>query len=370
VVRDERRRALFCACLNKMTAAVALRRGNVTRKSKTVECIGRPLQVRDLNGGFWRFLKREEIPPRSEVAFIASEPFTILGIDPRDRVDDIKTTALENSAKWEALLAEGDMTKPDAVSMLGHIRHASEILAEDCIIYRSFAAQFNKSFSHFNSKAVQSTILKAILKLCPSLLRRDTYYRLKQGGLFSSSVLMSLMLLFTVAAVPIGGAFGGALFATTILAQLGPLAIIPIIALLALGAVAATMYRKHRSVINELRPHLRVHILNIEALARAVEDRLLLKSFDAYRIGATPNYRAFREETSKTMTVIIQRVISRWIDRVGVLLEKEEGGTTPDRFIELLRDNTQIVLEAMDRVVADEMDKLAGSGIHQIEGKA
>jgi hypothetical protein len=340
---------------------------DVPKKHRVIACIGRPLQIRDLNAGFWRLLKPEEIPPRSKAAFIASEPFTILGIDPKASVDDIATKAPENAAKWEMLFSRGGMMESETASMCGHIRRASEIITEDCIIYRAFAAQFNKSFSHFDGKAIQRSMLKAILGLCPSLRRRDTYYRLIQGGLFSSSALISLLFLFCIAVVPFGGLFGSALFATTVLAQLGLLAVLPVVVVLALGAVAGIMFRKHRSVINEIRPHLRAHILNIEALARAVEDGLLLRSFDAYRSGASTDYKALREEVSETMTVIVQRVVSRWIDGVASLLAKEGGETTPDRCYELIRDNAQIVLETMDRAVADEMDKLAGSGTHQIE---
>lgn len=303
---------------------------------------GRPLLVVDPASKELRFLTRSEIPPAAPAHFLAMEPFTILGIDPSCSFDNATEIAAKRAVAWE-------QTIPDNVEYAleqASLRLATNILGDrQCYVqYLSFARQtYDRSRKSLSRYKIRRMFAHGVLARAPVLLKRQTIRNIQAGGIFGVSLLASLVLLLVVLTIPVGGVtiLGFTVFATTLFTAWGPLAIMPIAALAALGGLAAFWYRKHHDILLDLQGCLGQVMEYMEAIACSAEDIFLLRSFRLFQLDSTEfrlDRRRIEQMRDAVLADFVKDYVGAFVNRLSSMISKAESGQRmmPERFFELL----------------------------------
>ena len=316
--------------------------------------LGRSLLIIDPRSHDIRFLSRGEIPPQLPVHVVAQEPFTILDINPRLDCSDITEITRSKSISWLECLPDND----DYAREIKLIRDAASILGNtrSCIQYKAFAKQYYEERDRHTSKekrdrhtrkGMHRSFFKAIIAAAPELKRRQTISEIKAGGIFATSLLVSLILLIVVLTIPVGGISisGYAFFASTLFAAWGPAAIIPILAIVGLGGLVAYWYKQHNEVFKELQGCLeQVMDHQMVAIAYAIDDYYMLEAFDLFK-NSSSEYRMHKkeieEERDTFMTECVENYVENFIECLASKItdNEDERKMTPEQFFIFLEKN-------------------------------
>jgi len=196
---------------------------------------------------------------------------------------------------------------------------------------------------HLSRASIQRRFAKAIVRLSPSLRNRQTIRDLQSGGIVGLSLLIATVLLVVVLTVPVGGVtiLGLTLFAKTLIVAWGPLALIPIAALLALGGCGAFWYKKHKDVFRELQDYLCEVIEHMESMAYAIEDIFFLYSFQLFQEDSSVLHEkksGIRKTCDDFMTQFISEYVDSFIDRLSRVATDQcgKGDMSPESFFQFL----------------------------------
>ena len=247
------------------------------RRSKKAFILGRPLLVLDHNSLTIRFYSRELIPPRSPIHFPATEPFTILGINPSHSYADTIESIRRKATEWHTVLPTTEEYGRESSA----IHTAENILSDQrtFIRYQSFARKYDQSRKNLSRSKIHRQFAKAIISGTPALRKRQTIRNTQSGGILSVSLLVSIVLLIVVFTIPAGlvSILGFTLLADTIFVTWGPFALVPIATLAAVGTLGAYWYKQHKDVFVELQASLGQDMDYIEAMVYAIEDRYFMR---------------------------------------------------------------------------------------------
>lgn len=330
--------------------------------SRSTTIIGRPLLVVDTSCGTFDFLSREAIPPVTPHRFHASEPFTILGINPISSFSDISALAQERGKSWHALLGKSTEFQRErtAIDSAVNILHESQ----SCAQYRAFAKSYACSRKRFSRKKICLKLARAVLNQSPALVTRQRIIDLKTGGIFSVPLLISIALLIAILTIPMGGVtiLGIAFFASTIMAAWGPFAILPIVVLLALGGLGAYWYRQFNHVFCDLQDNLSRVIDIMEAMSHAVEDVFFLQEFKTFQSDSRRfrvNQRKIHDEISACIDSFIVDLIAAFIKRLSALVQRDEGQEkmTPEAFFTFLKSHPGELRECFQQTLSQVAGK-------------
>lgn len=307
--------------------------------------MGRLLLLVDPDAEELRFVTRDEVPATRPVHFPASEPYTILGIDPDEGCVAVGELAPTKVDKWlRTLTDQGEYAREHA-----SLRHALDILGnrESFFRYRGFVKKvYDPSRKAITRAKVQRMFAKAIVSCAPDLRRRETIREIQAGGIFGISVLIGLMLLIAVMTIPVGGVvvLGSPFFATTLFVAWGSWAILPALAVITVGGAATYWYRKHRDVFLEIHDSLGEVMQQIEALAAALEDVFLLQGFHLYEKDAA-EFRQWRrgleEKRNVVVTDFVRRYVSAFVECLSSVIANVESGKKmgPEEFFVFLAEH-------------------------------
>lgn len=306
--------------------------------------LGRPLLVVDYDLQDIRFIRRSQIPLGSPTHFFSLEPFTILGINPRVSYADITNTAIAKADIYCSSLPDKDEYAREKEAL----RNAVNILGnqQSCIQYRSFARKYDQSRQMLSGSKMERRFAKAIIGHAPGLRKLQTIRNSKSGGILAVSLLVSLVLLIVVLTIPVGGVaiFGFTFFASTLIAAWGPLAILPVVALVGLGGLGAYWYKQHKDVFVELQGYLGQILDYMEAMAYSVEDIFLMQGFRLFQRDPTA-YRFDQERIQKTrdefISDFVEKYVEAFVDRLSSMITEREidENMNPEQFFEFLADN-------------------------------
>lgn len=347
---------------------------NIWKTQKSMEnpkLIGRPLLVLHLKTYTWRFIRRSDIPPEEPCVFIAREPFTVLGIDPRTSRATIANLARQKQQEWIACMASKSVPARHRHAMTTRVDQAVAILTQDCLRYRAFARHYRAQLTQITPERIQKKVFHAILNAYPKLGKRDALHQMKGGGIFSGSMLAAAVLAIVVMSMPVGGftLFGFTLFATTITASWGPLAFFPSLTIALLGAVGAYYYRRHRNVFREMRNALSFQLAYLEEVARSLEDHFMLALCASHK-KENPAYVAhlkdLREYLPRQMDIITTELVNRALARMAEVAAEisDSQRLTADTFLEGLGRNPELMREALGAAVTDQIEKWAGQSLN------
>ena len=162
------------------------------RRSKKAFILGRPLLVLDHNSLTIRFYSRKLIPPRSPIHFPATEPFTILGINPSHSYADTIESIRRKATEWHAVLPTTEEYGRESSA----IHTAENILSDQrtFIRYQSFARKYDQSRKNLSRSKIHRQFAKAIISGTPALRKRQTIRNTQSGGILSVSLLVSIRL--------------------------------------------------------------------------------------------------------------------------------------------------------------------------------
>lgn len=317
---------------------------------KSPSILGRPLLAADPVSCSISFLSRTDMPPLSPVHFQAKEPFTVLGVNPQDASSDISVQAVRQADAWLAILPR----TPKYERERGAVQNAMSMLGQQqsIIQYRAFARKYEVSRKPFSRNSIQRGLARAIVSQSPLLRSKQKIRTVQSGGIFAVAFLMSLVLLIVILTLPVGGVaiMGYVIFSTTLIAAWGPAAIIPVLALLALGGVSAYLFKRYKDVFQELQAHLGQVLDYMESMAYAFEDNFFLREFKTHQ-QAPDEFKMHKkqmcDERTRHMSAFIDMYIRSFIDRLSELAKKWEGreNVTVDRFFALLADHPGEVRE-------------------------
>ena len=294
-------------------------------------------------------MARHEIVPSRPTHFPASEPYTILGLDPEDAYAAVNESASTKVELWSKVLVD----HVEYARELSSLKHAVQILGnrESFFRYRSFVRKvYDPSRKEITSSRIQRMFAAAVVNCVPDLREQDTIRDIQAGSIFGLSVLIGLMLLIAVITIPVGGVvvFGTAFFAKTLLVAWGPWAILPALAVVAVGGAAVYWYREHRDVFDQLHVGLGKAMDQVEALAVALEDVFLLRGFQLFEKDAA-QFRAWRKVADKERDSLVADFIKSYVrvfvDRLSSLIVGVEGSKKmgPEEFFSFLSEHPREV---------------------------
>lgn len=341
-----------------------MRRGQKQHNThEPASILGRPLLVFDRSRCVSQFLSRNDIPSAFPMHCVASEPFTLMGINPDAKKSDIIKNARQSSEKWLTTLPN----VPEYERERTGIKKAVEILSTEAIItqYRGFAKDYEQKRKKFSRDDIVSLIMKKIVSQSPTLRKRWRDGKRKSSGIFGSSFLVSIAFLIALFTVHVGGVtiLGFTLFSTTLFAYLGPLALLPISVLLLFGGFMAHLYKQHTDVFRELHKYLSPVIVKIEAVAYAVEDVFFLQRFEVFRHDSTEIRKHQKEMYSyrdKFMKDFIGAYTEAFNKELSRLVQEHEGKEqmTADCFFSILRNHPGELEKCFQQPFVSQVTKL------------
>lgn len=341
---------------------------NLTKTGKakqTPKSIGRPLLVWSFKANAWRFLRRSETPPNDPCLFIAREPFTILGIDPRASRKTIAAELTQKQRVWKLRTNSREIPAQYRAAMNGAIDDAVAVLTNDCLRYRAFARHYTAQLTQVTPERIQKKMFQAVLKSCPEMRKREALRKVKGGGIFSASMLAAFVLAIVIMSVPVGGftIFGLTLFAATIIASWGPIALLPSLTIGVLGAVGAYYYRRHRNVFAELQAALGSQVAYLEEVGRSFEDRLMLSLYGCY-VQDSRSYTAqldqMRSQLVSQMDETIAQLVREAVSTISQLVTETTDAEhlTAETFLKGLGSNPDLMRQALATAVGSQMKEL------------
>lgn len=325
--------------------------GAVKEKKKTKNgseassIAGRPLLVTDLGAQELQLMSRDRIPPSRPVHFSAREPFTVLGIDPNEGHVAVADAASANVDEWLKLIGgqvgyDGErMSLENAYRILGH--------RESLFRYRGFVRKvYDPSRKEVTPGKLQRSFARAIVSCVPELRNRQTLHDVKAGVGFGFSLLIAAVLLVAVITVPVGGitVLGYTLFAQTLIVTWGPLAILPAVAVLTTGGLAAYWYRRHADIFRRIHEALGEALQQIEALGGVIEDSFLLHGFDLFQKDPAEFHRWRKQAEKKrdeTLELFIAEFVKSFVDQLVEVLSRlhPKPEMSAEEFFQFLADH-------------------------------
>ena len=336
--------------------------------SEASSIAGRRLLVADPLSEELQLLGRDGIPPPRQIHFIAREPFTILGIDPNTDHSAIAAAASSKFDEWLKVLADQSEYERERKSL----ENAHRILShrESLFRYRGFVKKvYDPSRKQVTIGKLQRSFAKAIVSCVPELRSRQTLHDVKAGGGFGFSVLIAAVLLVAVLTIPVGGitVLGFTLFAKTLVVTWGPLAILPALAVLTTGGLAAYWYHQHADVFRKIHEVLGEAFQQIEALGAVIEDIFLLRGFDLFEKNSA-EFRGWRRHAEKKrdelLELFITKFVGAFVDQLVAVLSQAHQGPemSADEFFQFLTDHPHEVRSSFKRalyvLVRDDQEKL------------
>jgi hypothetical protein len=325
--------------------------------SEASSIAGRPLLLADPRAEELSFMVGDEIPPPLPVHFPASEPYTILGIDPETPHDAVASIASARAGAWLKVLAYHAEYERERAS----ITAALQILGQRQTIfrYRSFIrTTYDPARTDVTPAKLQRAFAAAIISCAPELRRRQTLKDVQAGIGFGSSLLIAAVLLVGVVTVPIGGItlLGFPLFAKTALIAWGPIAILPALGVLSAGALAAYWYHQHADVFLQIHESLSEALQQIAALGAALDDVYLLRCFHLFE--RTPEefhkqQRLAEQERNTVLEIFIGEFVRAFVDELVVSLSQVGLSTemNSDELFQYLKDHPAEVRSCFKRVL-------------------
>ena len=331
------------------------------RKSSKAMILGRPFLVLDNNSLSIRFCSRDLIPPRSPAHFPATEPFTILGINPGHSYTDTIENMRRKTAEWLSVLPSTEEYRREADA----IHTAEKILGDQrsFIRYKSFARRYDASRKNLSKSKIHRQFAKAIIRSTPILRKRQTIRTTQSGGILSISLLISIVLLVAVFTIPAGvvSLLGVTLLSETIFVTWGPFAIVPIATLAAIGALGAYWYKQHKDVFVELQTSLGQDMDYIEAMVYAIEDRYFMRSYELFQADSSRfvlKKRHIEKARDVIMADFIKKYVSAFVSRLTDMIRKSEAAETisADQFFAFLENNPGEVQQCFQYSLFDLAD--------------
>ena len=341
-------------CVSWTSEAVKKKSNNSSEASSIA---GRPLLVADPLSEELHLVGRDGIPPHRQAHFVAGEPFTILGVDPTADHSEIAATASAKFDLWLKLLGDQAKYKREWKSL----ENAHRILShrESLFRYRGFVKKvYDPSRKQVTLGKLQRSFAKAIVSCVPELRSRQTLHDVKAGSGFGFSVLIAAVLLVAVLTIPVGGItiLGVTLFAKTLIVTWGPLAVLPALAVLTTGGLAAYWYHQHADVFRKIHEALGEAFQQIEALGGAIEDVFLLRGFDLFEKNSR-EFHGWRRQAEKKrdelLELFIAKFVSAFVDQLVVTLSQAHQGPeiTADEFFQFLADHPHEVRSSFKRAL-------------------
>ena len=325
--------------------------------SEASSIAGRGLLLADPLSEELHLVSRDGIPPPRQAHFVAGEPFTILGIDPSTDHSEIAAAASVKVEEWLKLLGNQAEYERERKSL----ENADRILShrESLFRYRGFVKKvYDPSRKPITLGKLQRSFAKAIVSCVPELRSRQTLHDVQAGVGFGFSVLIAAVLLVAVLTIPVGGVavLGFALFTKTLIVAWGPLAILPALAVLTTGGLAAYWYHQHADVFRKIHEVLGEAFQQIEALGGAIEDVFLLRGFDLLEKDST-EFHGWRRQAEKKrdelLELFIAKFVEAFVDQLVVVLSQAHQGTemSADEFFQFLADHPREVRSSFKRAL-------------------
>jgi hypothetical protein len=314
------------------------------RKSSKAWILGRPLLIIDHHSLSIRFYSRELIPPRFPVHFPATEPFTVLGITPGHSYVDTIEIIRRKAAEWLSVLPTTEEYGRETAA----IRTAENILGDKQAFmrYQSFARKYEESRKNLSKSKIHRQFAKSIIQSTPVLGKRQTIRTTQSGGILSVSLVVSILMLVAVFTIPVGvfSILGATLLSETIFLTWGPFALVPIATLVAVGALGAYWYKRHKDVIVELQASLGQVMDYVEAMVYAIEDRYFIRSYELFQAGSSSfvtKKKHIEKARDAIMADFIKKYVSAFVSRLADMIRKSEAADTisADQFFAFLENN-------------------------------
>ena len=325
--------------------------------SEAPSIAGRPLLLADPLSEELHLVGRDGLPPPRQAHFVAGEPFTILGVDPTADHSEIAATASAKFDLWLKLLGDQAKYKREWKSL----ENAHRILShrESLFRYRGFVKKvYDPSRKQVTLAKLQRSFAKAIVSCVPELRSRQTIHDVQAGVGFGFSVLIAAVLLVAVLTIPVGGVaiLGFALFTKTLIIAWGPFAILPALAVMASGGLAAYWYHQHADVFRKIHEVLGEAFQQIGALGGAIEDVFLLRGFDLLEEDST-KFHGWRRQAEKKrdelLELFITKFVGAFVDQLVAVLSQAHQGKemSAEEFFQFLADHPHEVRTSFKRAL-------------------